>query len=208
MIISHKFKFIFIKTQKSAGTSIEVSLANVCGKDDIVTPYPKYSVEGFQPRNYEGFRQHMSASQIKERIPIETWNNYFKFTFERNPFDKMVSWYWDRKWHEKFQKNFCEFCVECSQGLRKFPKGYELYTIDDKVVVDFIGKYESLKKDFEYVCNKLDVHLSPSLPQLRSEYKEDDRHYSDFYNSETRKIVETIFRKELEMFSYSFDIKN
>lgn len=38
MIVSHKHKFIFIKTAKSAGTSIEIALSKFCGSEDIITP--------------------------------------------------------------------------------------------------------------------------------------------------------------------------
>ena len=38
MIVSHKYKFIFIKTRKTAGTSIEYNLSKYLGKEDIITP--------------------------------------------------------------------------------------------------------------------------------------------------------------------------
>jgi hypothetical protein len=50
MIISHKYKFIFIKTCKTAGSSIEVYLSKFCGEDDIVTPIKK-SENTHYPKN-------------------------------------------------------------------------------------------------------------------------------------------------------------
>ena len=115
MILSYKYKFIFIKTAKTAGTSIEVFLSQRCGPQDIVTPIAP-RVEGHQPRNYEGlinpvpeileqpgkfffalrhsmtsctkFYNHMPACEVKQRVPAEVWNGYFKFCVERNPWDK------------------------------------------------------------------------------------------------------------------------
>jgi hypothetical protein len=38
MIISHEHKFIFLKTKKTAGTSIELAVSQLCGPDDVITP--------------------------------------------------------------------------------------------------------------------------------------------------------------------------
>jgi hypothetical protein len=38
MIVSHEHKFIFLKTKKTAGTSIELALNALCGPDDVITP--------------------------------------------------------------------------------------------------------------------------------------------------------------------------
>ncbi len=208
MIISHKFKFIYIKNQKTAGTSIEVALSKICGDEDIVTHYPLLSIEGFKPRNYEGFDQHIAASEIIKKIPLEIWNQYYKFTFERNPFDKMVSWYWDKKRDEQFNKSFQEFCVYCSNNLEEFPLGYDLYSINDKVVVDFVGRYETLKKDFDYVCKKLGLPSIGEFPLLRTGYREDPSHYSKYYDYETQKIVEKHFWREIQQFNYKFENKH
>jgi len=207
MIISHKFKFIYIKNQKTAGTSIEVALSKICGDEDVVTPYPLLNIEGFKPRNYLSLDQHLAASEIKRKMIPEIWNQYYKFTFERNPFDKMVSWYWDKKWRDQFNKSFQEFCVYCSNNPEEFPLSYDLYSIKDKVVVDFVGKYETLKKDFDYVCKKLGLPSIGEFPLLRTGYREDPSHYSKYYDYETQKIVEKHFWREIQQFNYKFENK-
>jgi len=105
MIISHKYKYIFIKPYKVAGTSVEIALAKHCGTDDIITPITEYdpvsdSSEYQQPtRNYKEkeFYNHITPEEIKIRIDPEIWKEYFKFTIIRNPWDQVVSrYFWNK----------------------------------------------------------------------------------------------------------------
>ena len=51
MIVSHEHRFVFVKTRKTAGTSIEVFLSKLAGEDAIVSPI-RPAIEGHRPRNY------------------------------------------------------------------------------------------------------------------------------------------------------------
>ena len=67
MIISHKRKFIYIKTQKTAGTSTEIVLEKYCGHNDIITHITMGDSKTHKPRNYGGFSTHMQMKDIKEK---------------------------------------------------------------------------------------------------------------------------------------------
>ena len=75
MIISHKYKFIFIRVPKSASTSLQYSLGKICGNSDIVTPIDYNPPPDHTARNHEGYKKHMSAKKIKKVIPRKIWKN-------------------------------------------------------------------------------------------------------------------------------------
>jgi hypothetical protein len=131
MIVSHKYKFIFIKTAKVGGTSLELYLSDECGKNDVFPPFGE-SEKAHNSRNYKGlfnplpetffrlkhfysyrkkgivhtikdlfklnkFFEPMPAWQVRARVKKYIWDAYFKFTIERNPWDKAISRYYHSK---------------------------------------------------------------------------------------------------------------
>jgi len=111
MLISHRKKFIFTKTAKTAGTSVEVYFEKYClpeGEWEFAHSRESYvgdsGVVGFRGSDVNGqlWYNHMSSKQIKAQIGDEIWNGYFKFTIVRNPFDKMLSkFYMEKRFFEK-----------------------------------------------------------------------------------------------------------
>ena len=229
MILSHKYKFIFIKTAKTAGTSIEVFLSQHCGPPDIVTPITP-PVEGHQPRNYEGlinpipeilqrpgklfsalrqtttnrqkFYNHMPASEVKNRIPADIWNNYFKFCVERNPWDKVLSHYHMHAAREGGSLSLDEYLVR-----GKFPINSFRYTdrSGTKIIVDRVLRYENLLAELGEVFSQLNIPFDGTLGvAAKSEYRTDRTPYQQVFNDEQRRIVEKAFAKEIELHGYRF----
>ena len=97
MLISHRYKFLFIKTQKTGGTSLEVDLSKVMEDEDVVTPIIPPET-GHRPRNFDGFFNHIEARQVRSLLGRKRFNSYFKFCVEREPVDKCIS-------HYSMQKN-------------------------------------------------------------------------------------------------------
>lgn len=146
-IVSHEHGFIFCKTRKTAGTSLEVYLARRCAPTDIVTPIHPPNPE-HQPRNHRGklFYNHMSLARIEEIIGGEVFHRYFKFCVERHPVEKCLSDY-------AMQTQSVAHISESSPNSwddyvrrREFPVDYRKYTTSDgRVLADKIYRYEELE---------------------------------------------------------------
>jgi len=233
LIISHKHKFIFIKTRKTAGTSIEISLSRFCGKNDIITPITpedekirKEFLIG--PQNYQlhksgkiffkiksiiyknkiknEFYNHAPGIEIKKEIGEEVWNSYYKFCFDRNPWDKTISLYWwDKRLSRARNLGFDEW-FESRKKIGLTHYNYPLYSDNnDKILVDFVGKYENLETDLLKICNKIGIEFDNWLPKAKGGFRKDKKHYSCYFNEEQKEFINKYFKKEIELMNYSFD---
>jgi hypothetical protein len=230
MILSHKYRFIFIKTNKTAGTSIEIALSKFCGETDIISPNEaedeilRRDMGGRPPQHYlsplpdyrlidiyryiarrrkkHRFYHHMPAFEIKALVGDDIWNNYYKFCFERNPWDRVISFYY---WRLKKNPNqtLTEFIDSgILQTLQDF--GYRLYTIDDAIAVDRVCLYENLEQEMEAVRNRLNLPEKLVIPKAKASRRQDKRHYRDIISPEDRDKIAKIFSREIELFGYSF----
>lgn len=228
MIISHKYKFIFIKTVKTAGTSIEVFLSPHCGASDIVTPiYP--NIEPHHARNYRGiwnpipelvlskgegrhrclkelvkgmrFYNHISARLVQARISKDIWNSYFKFCVERNPFDKTLSHY-----HMINSRSGGNLSFDTYIRNGKFCINYPKYTDHQgNLMVDRVVKYESLADDLQTIFDTLGIPFDGSLgTKAKVEYRSDRTPYREVINEDQRLLLEEAFSREIEMHGYTF----
>jgi hypothetical protein len=229
MVLSHKYKFIFIKTAKTAGTSIEVFLSRHCGSTDVATPIEP-PIEGHRPCNYEGFinpipeilerpgkffsalqhsiasrekfYRHMPAFEIKNRVPADVWDGYFKFCVERNPWDKVLSHY---QMHAVRQGGSLSLDQYLARG--RFPINYFRYTdrSGGKIIVDRILRYENLLAELGDAFSQLNIPFDGTLGvTAKSEYRTDRRPYQQVFNDEQRQIVEKAFANEIELHGYRF----
>ncbi|WP_372972234.1 hypothetical protein [Marinobacter sp.] len=228
MIISHKYKFIFIKTVKTAGTSIEVFLSKICDENDVVTPVEPEE-KGHMPRNYKGvwnpmreitsqdhrgykrtikeflsqrrFYNHIPARVLRHRVPHEIWNGYYKFCVERNPWDKSISHFNMVRKRKDEAMTFSDYLSN-----EKLCHNWPLYTdLDDKILVDRIVPFESLNEGLGEVFEKLSVPYSGKLKETaKSNYRTDVAPYQEFFNYDQRLIIEKAFEKEISHNGYDF----
>lgn len=202
MIVSHKYKFIFIKTIKTAGTSIEVFLSQHCGISDIVTPIYPY-VEPHTPRNFEGFYNHMPAHMVRGLLPRSIWDSYFKFCVERNPWDKTVSYYYMNKNRSAGRLSFEEY-LDGNDFPINFPK-YTDPSNPNKIIVNRVLYYENLMAELDDVFCILGIPFNKDLGvYAKSEYRIDRRSYDELYTLDQAIRVGDIFSQELDLHGYEF----
>lgn len=218
MIVSHRHKFIFVHLGRTAGRSLTAAIAPYCGPDDIVTP-----AGAGTGRNHAGFDRHLTAQEIRAKVGRAVFDSYFKFTIERNPWEKIVSRYWAyagvkekslykrvpewltgrplsfKEWFELriLQARFLTF------GHYRFPRHYDAYMEDDRMLVDFIGRYENLAEHLTVISERI------GIPVVLSEERGSRRHrervpYTDLFDDRMNAIVERCFSKDLAFLGYRF----
>jgi hypothetical protein len=197
VIVSHRLRCIFVHVQKTAGTSIE----NVLRHHDADAG-----------SNLHAGRRHLHAREIRELVPRDVWDGYFKFAFVRNPFERLVSWYFMcvqvpvpngfcRYVRDNFP-TFESFVTGATSGMgEKTTRNQADYVndADGAQIVDFVGRYESLTDDFAKVARRLGV--AAALPRSNPSTHGD---YRDYYTDAMRDIVAARYARDLDCFGYRF----
>jgi len=189
-MISDKHRVAFIHIAKCAGTSIEAYL-----------------------KNFEFYIKYHYHTTHRKLLESDKYKNYYKFSFTRNPYDKMVSefkWFTDQsnEWNSpdcrKYYKGV-DFKTFVNKFLTLHPGDpYHLYSqysiLTPLKRIDFIGRFENLQEDFDIVCNKIGI----SKQKLPHTNKSKRKHYTEYYDDETRAIVAQKYAKDIEYFGYEF----
>ena len=213
-MISHKHKCIFIHIPKCAGTSIKYFL------------FPDQEIHWYNP-NYDVvygfclerkiFMQHATSKQLLGTglVTKEQWNDYYKFTFVRNPWDRAVSdYFWlmnDRKIEDsftnylnktgKFSGVLNDIGTKNYRGEHMIPQS-EFFSLEGTDKIDFVGRFENFSEDINTVLKalggqqKFDTHINKGKNKT---------HYSKYYSNTFRDKIAVMYQKDIEKFKYTFD---
>jgi hypothetical protein len=201
-MISLQKRFLFVHIPKTAGNSIQSVLRDYSEDQLVALRKEQDGIERFGLRNAKyKIKKHSKLSEYHDALGDEQFRNLYKFTCVRNPWDRMVSYYftptqntetWNRK---KFRETIFK-AVSVADYLR-LHNGEE----DPFANVDYIMKFENLVDDFRAVCEAINIS-PPTLPKYNRSTRE---HYSKYYDDELRELVRIQFAPEIERFSYTFE---
>ena len=232
MLISNEKKFIFLKTIKTGSTSIENYLQKYCSNfqyvfdSDMEKNFEFYehiedekgiiTVPRFFTEDKSYYWDHMPALELKSKIDAGIWDDYLKFCVIRNPFEKMVSMMFHIMKRNKFYigegcpiKYAFEYQLSDLIFNKKEEKDFysdsDFFTIDNKLIVDDYIRYENLETDMKRICDKLNIDFNYNdLPKVNSQYRPKWAVCKDLYTDASRKMVEDMFKFELDYFGYTF----
>ena len=150
---------------------------------------------------------HLSVRQVRPYLGDATADDYFKFSFVRNPFDRFVS--------------YCSFMTRQQGDFDRDPRGtmhrilFDLrpmehvhfqpqYTLlvnaAGELEMDCIGRVERLQADYDEVCSRIGIPSSV-LERVNSSRRGD---YRDYYDQALIDGVADLYRRDLELFGYTF----
>jgi hypothetical protein len=212
VIVSYSHRFIFIHVPKAAGMSIDGALAPYAHRTEHVLVNRLLALVGIHVNHYTShrwkrFRRHVTARTVRRHLPARVYNDFFKFAFVRNPWDRIVSQYHyilrNRTYHRhRLVTSMSDFREYVGYELsRNKPRQRDFVTDRrGRLIVDFVGRYERLDRDFAAVCRTLNVEAV--LPHVN---RTSHRDYRCYYDPPTIERVASHFRKDIDFFGYTFD---
>lgn len=232
-IVSHRYQFIFIKTAKTAGTSVQMALEKICGEEDICAPLTKKkqtrpNEEGYRTRNSKGFfipkltRNENRPSRIRKELKRFFRREKFRSHMVAAEIRQRVgpkTWDdyqkvtiernpWDKVvseyfWARRHKQNQMPF-EQWVRENRWAGSHFTFYSIGGVVVADRILRYERLSEDFSEFMGDLGVTNPPSLPQAKKGYRKKNQHYRDIHTEYTKQRTKEEYAREIEFLGYEY----
>jgi hypothetical protein len=228
VIISHRHRFIFLKTRKTAGTSVEIALSRICGDDDVITAISpedeparrEFAGRGAQNENVPwrhagavlrttnwkrprrpAYYNHMPAALAQSSMDESVWHEYFTFSIERNPFDRLISMYW---WQtRKHESDRTRPTFDTWLARARYTTNWPIYAIDGTVAADFVIRYESLSEGLAQVSSRIGEEITMPEYRAKARYRTDRRPPEEFLTTEAIARISDLCRDEIRHFGYT-----
>lgn len=185
-----------------------------CGSTSIASYCSQNSIKFFGGRDmgfwgYDTILKKKTSEKLYECIlnyvGKKICNESFIFTSVRNPYSRAVSMYKHSSWRPvKTFKNFCNLIANNdypSECAKWHSSTLTEHLLDENTIkVDFVIRLENLQEDFNIVCDKIDTPRQ-ELPHRNTSKH---RHYTEYYDDETRAMIAKRYAKDIEYFGYKF----
>jgi hypothetical protein len=211
MIYSVSHQFIFVRNWKTAGSSLREVLRHYQPfyRKNRYLEYAVRKCEMLFPQKFRLLPVHVDARTIRDEIGHENFKNFFTFGFVRNPWDWQVSLYFfilKRKRHYLHRlisqfKTFDDYINwHVSDDKSKRLQKDFFSDADGKMIVDFIGKFENLDSDFQYILDKIGIQ-NKTIPHIN---KTKHRDFRSYYSDYSAQLIADFYKEDNDFFGYQF----
>ena len=217
MFLSVRHRILFVHVAKTGGTSIRSALGRLRWTDPYSIPLyiGNHIARATKYRTPCKLHRHARAATARDMLGAGFFGELFKFAFVRNPWDLQVSsWLhigrmkhrplgWGMTFedflHTRFDRNRPP---SHSIDVINAPQTHYLSDFEGNLLVDFVGRFESLAADFGEVTKRAGL---PSL-RLGHRLKAPGRHdYRSYYTDELAEFVASWHQEDIDRFGYTFD---
>ncbi|MGH8907215.1 MAG: hypothetical protein ACRD0K_11985 [Egibacteraceae bacterium] len=149
------------------------------------------------------FYGHMPAAEVRLLVDEDVWSSYYKWCVERNPWDKVLSYYYLRHRNPATRPPLETF-LESGSAHRVV--NFRLYTVGAQVTVDRIARFERLSAELAQIAAVLGLpERATALPHANAHHRTDRRHYSALYTPIERDFVAELFADEIALHGYRYE---
>jgi len=212
MLISHDHRFAFVHVPKTGGCSVRTALGRFATRTDRYWANRWLArcgihVNHYAPPMLRRFRPHASAATLRRHLPADLFAGLFKFAFVRNPWDLLVSYYGylrhaPNHHRRRIAARLSSFASYVEYEIRrgKISQSRMLTDRQGRLLVDFVGRFESLDHDFRTACRRIGVEAT--LGHVNVGRRGD---YRDYYDDRLADLVARHFAEDIDRFGYRFD---
>lgn len=176
---------------------------------DIVKSFFAQTYRRYQRSRVGLGSAHSSANDIKKEIGKSKWDEYFKFTIVRNPWDRIISFYYWRTRRFENRPKFKDFVSALysndERKIRQFNAlgfdNYKLYSVEGEPDIDFFVRFENLDDDIKALKKRLKLTDSEPLPSEKKGVRPSSG--GSLHCLDTIEMVGEMCKKEIELFDYS-----
>jgi hypothetical protein len=223
MLVSHLCRFIYLKTIKTGSTSVEIYFEPWCvppakwrgeqhARAESVSEWgivgARGAGDGFVRPDCTWYN-HMPAAEVRDKVGPAVWDSYFKFCVIRDPYDKVVSQFWyhlspamrDHLARADFAEVRRAFNAWLPDGT--MPSDRHIYTIDARIAVDEVIRYERMQPDLERICRGLRLPWQPHrLGNYKGGFRPRREPAIEYYDERSHNIAGSGFSWEIAQFGY------
>lgn len=216
-MISYKYQCIFVHIPKAGGTSVE-DVIWPSNHDRTEANLWKGLVGEYSNKYQTGGLQHLLASQIRQEVSEDIFNQFFKFTVVRNPWDKAVSQFSYMKTRPDLRqligmKENTEFktylaLIQETKHIQ-WEEQYKFFLDENgEEIVDFVGRLENFNRDLLKILEKINRKsplVARKIENIPHSKKSIRSHYKDYYDDESKEIVHQLYARDIDILGYTFE---